>query len=445
MQERPTEQLAEFLLRLRYEDIPPDVIAQAKRCIQDHLGVVLVGSTLPWTQIVYRYVQRFARPGQSTVVNFGTQYLHMDTACANAVFAQGCELDEYGSGHTGAVVVPTALALAEATHCSGREFIASVVAGYDATGRIHKATEPSLLRRGFQPCGTLGPFGAAAVAGRAFGLSPMEMMHALGIAASHASGLTEYDQTGGEVKRLHAGLAARSGIESALLAREGLTGPPTAIEGKRGFCHAFSDTVDAGAITQDLGRQFAIMDVRFKFYPVVGGLQGPLFALQQLVEAEGVRGEDVQEVHYGVEETTLAHGGSIVEPTDCASAQFSLAFSTALRLIRGSNDLALYRDPACWEDETLLNMARRVHLRANPLTEVEIVMRNGRTHAATLAHPKGSRGNPCTDEDLEAKFRPLAASVMPTRRIDELLGVARNLENLDDAANLAALLVAPAG
>lgn len=91
------------------------------------------------------------------MVNTGLKYLHLDTAYLNAVFAQGCELDDYRSGHAGAVVIPAALALAEEIHCSGEDFITCVVAGYEVMGRIHRAVGTSLLRRGFQPCGTLCP------------------------------------------------------------------------------------------------------------------------------------------------------------------------------------------------------------------------------------------------------------------------------------------------
>ena len=90
------------------------------------------------------------------------------------------------------------------------------------------------------------------------------MLHAFGIAGSHSAGTMEYDQTGGEIKRVHAGIAARGGIQAAMLARLGLTGPPTIIEGKRGFCRVFADQYDMDVITRDLGTDFKIMRIWFK-------------------------------------------------------------------------------------------------------------------------------------------------------------------------------------
>jgi 2-methylcitrate dehydratase PrpD len=95
------------------------------------------------------------------------------------------------------------------------------------------------------------------------------MVNAFGIAGSHSAGSLEYDQSGGEVKRLHAGLAARGGIQSAMLAQYGLTGPETIIEGKRGFCHIFAEQSKPELIVKDLGQTFNIRNAWLKMYPAI--------------------------------------------------------------------------------------------------------------------------------------------------------------------------------
>ena len=125
--------------------------------------------------------------------------------------------------------------------------------------RLLLAVRPSSGKRGFHSHGIGAPFGAMATAARLLRLNEGQMLHAFGIAGMHSSGTMEYDQTGGEVKRVIAGVAARSGIQAAMLAQLGLTGPPTIIEGKRGFLKVFADQSQPEEITRDLGSDFKIM------------------------------------------------------------------------------------------------------------------------------------------------------------------------------------------
>src|SRR5678816_245856 len=114
-----------------------------------------------------------------------------------------------------------------------------------------------------------------------------------GIAGMHSSGTMEYDQTGGEVKRVIAGIAARGGIQSALLAQLGLTGPPTIIEGKRGFLKVFADVVEPDEITRDLSSEFKIMRIWFKLYPCVATVQGVIYTLTKLIDQHRFSADDV--------------------------------------------------------------------------------------------------------------------------------------------------------
>src|SRR4026207_1446273 len=122
-----TETLAAHTAKVRYEDLPRDAIQKAKDCILDQIGVELIGSTLEWNKIAYRYVAEMGGRGESTVVNYGNKVPTLDAAFVNATFGQGCELDDVGfaaGGHRGAATVPVALALAEKQHGSGKDFLA---------------------------------------------------------------------------------------------------------------------------------------------------------------------------------------------------------------------------------------------------------------------------------------------------------------------------------
>ena len=447
-----TEQLAIHTAKVRYEDIPPEAIEKAKDCILDQIGVELIGSTLEWNKIAYRYVAEMGGRGESTVVNYGKKVPTLDAAFVNATFGQGCELDDVGfaaGGHPGAATVPVALALAEKQGSSGKDFLAAVVVGWDVMYRLLLAVRPSAGKRGFHSHGIGAPFGAMATAARLLRLNDGQMLHAFGIAGMHSSGTMEYDQTGGEVKRVIAGIAARGGIQSAILAQFGLTGPPTIIEGKRGFLKVFADLVEPEEITRDLGREFKIMRIWFKLYPCVATVQGVIYTLHKLIDEHRFSADDVDEIRVGISETSLSHGGAIYEPHDTASAQFSLPFSLAIRLLKNDNDLSFYMDPKLWTDPKVLALARKVKSYADPNakkdqnynTTMEVKLINGKTFKRFEPYPPGSPFNMVSRDVLRTKFRKMASAVLTEECIEELIAAVDRLETYDDAAKLVPLLV----
>ena len=447
-----TEQLAIHTAKVRYEDIPPEAIEKAKDCILDQIGVELIGSTLEWNKIAYRYVADMGGRGESTVVHYGKKVPTLDAAFVNATFGQGCELDDVGfaaGGHPGAATVPVALAVGEKQHSSGKDFLAAVVVGWDVMYRLLAAVRPSSGKRGFHSHGIGAPFGAMATAARLLGLNDGQMLHAFGIAGMHSSGTMEYDHTGGEVKRVIAGIAARGGIQSALLAQLGLTGPPTIIEGKRGFLKVFADVVEPEGITRDLGREFKILRIWFKLYPCVATVQGVIYTLGKLIDEHRFTADDVEEIQVGISETSLSHGGAIYEPHDTATAQFSLPFSLAIRLLKNDNDLSFYMDPKLWTDPKVLALAKKVNSYADPNakkdqnynTTMEVRLTNGKTYKAFEPYPPGSPLNMVSRDVLRAKFRKMARAVLPDERIDKLIEAVDRLETCNDTAQLIPLLV----
>ena len=251
-----SRQLARFVSELKYEHLPPEVIARAKDLILDQVGIMMGVSTLPWSKIVYEYVREWGdEKRESTIAHYGYKTKAENAVFANSSFGHGFEIDDHylpGQSHPGCIVVPSALAMAEKESATGKDVILAVAAGYEVMGRINKAIVPSCILRGFHaPTSITGPFGAAAVAGKVLNFDPELMVHALSIAGSHAGGTIEYDQSGGSVKRMHAGMAAHGGLRSAFLAQKGLTGPPTILEGKHGFCQAFADKYNLQEITDN--------------------------------------------------------------------------------------------------------------------------------------------------------------------------------------------------
>ncbi len=303
--------LARWVIGLRYEDLSPEVVFHARRCMLDVLGVQIRGATLPWVQPVYRYVRSLGGPTEATITYHGDRISTPYAAYANSTFSYSCELQHHGSlrsAHTGVIVVPTVQALGEKLGSTGRDAITAMVAGYEVQGRLGLALFEHALRRHFHPQGVLGVFSAAATAGKLLGLDEEQLVHAFGIAGSHASTILEYDQAGGEVKRTHGAIALRNGMQSAFLAKEGFTGPPSVFEGRRGIFAAFGGgEPDPELVLSDLGHPYCITRCRFRIYPTVGGLHTTLDVLDRMAtehsfdyqEVEGIKLEDADVIVSG--------------------------------------------------------------------------------------------------------------------------------------------------
>ncbi len=445
--------LARFVSELKYEHLPSEVIAKTKDLILDQVGIMMGVATLPWSKAIYEYVRDWGvGKAESTIAHYGDRTKAENAAFANASFGHGFEIDDIysaGQSHPGCIVVPSALAMGEKEHASGRDVILAVVAGYEVMGRINKAIVPSCIMRGFHaPTSITGPFGAAAAAGKLLDFDPELMVHALSIAGSHGSGTIEYDQSGGSVKRMHAGMAAHGGLRSALIARKGLTGPPTILEGKHGFCQAFADEYDLQEITDNLGKDYrVVMGTSIKFYCSGAAMHAAFDAVHKLVADHVFAADDVAQVVMGTNRQAVTHLNA--KPTDITSAQFSAPFGLALTLIRGGNGFKDYCEENL-HDEKILNLAARISMEidkevdsefpATRAARVTVRLKNGKTHQQKIYYCKGSPQNPLTRADFEGKFRGLASIVARKDRVDEILRTVAALDEQSDVSALVALM-----
>jgi 2-methylcitrate dehydratase PrpD len=441
--------LGKWIVELNYEDLSPEVGRLAKQCILDHLGVQVRGATLPQVQPVRRLVEAMGGTAEATVGFYGWKTSVAYAAYVNGTFGHSCEFDDshFHCGHPGVCVIPAALALAERGHASGRELITAVVAGYQAQAASIGPIHGSTLALGWHGTKVGGVFGAAGAAASLLRLDIEQAAHALTIAASDASGTMEYDQSGGEVKRLHAGSASRSGVQAALLAQSGMTGPLTIFEGKRGIYRLFGDGSPPDVERFWTGH-FHILDTMFKLYPAVGTAHAALNALTQIMESEEFVPSDVTAINVGLVDWAIPHGAAITRPTDCISAQFSLAFSLALRLVKRSNDLRFYLDPGLWADAELLGQAEKVHPYpmviedgAHPLgAKVEVVLRDGRKFGYYQRAPRGLPECPASDAELKLKFHGLTEGLFSRHQAEQIVQKVDRLEALEDVSELAILL-----
>ena len=230
-----------------------------------------------------------------------------------------------------ASIVPAVLSVGYDRRASGRALIEAMIAGYETNICLARACAPDLRQRGFHPTSAVGPFGAAMATGKLRGLNATQYANALGIAASSSAGLFAFVNGGGDIKRLHAGHASREGMQAALLAEQGVEGPPNVIEARDGFMQAFAfGRIDkARPIALPPAAEYGITDCYIKPYACCRHIQPAVEATFGLLNDENIAFDDIKKVE--VETYKIAAEHAHVPWDDFASAQLSFPYPDGAR------------------------------------------------------------------------------------------------------------------
>lgn len=462
-----TETLAHFVHRLTFDAIPEPVRDYAKLCILDTLGIALAGHREPSSQAARRVATQSGGTPQATLLVAGTRVPVAQAALANGTAAFSHNFTDTTLScviHGGPVAVPAALAVGETVHASGADVLTAVVAGYEVMTRVGNAINAGTARmshhrKGYHPTATCGVFGAAALAAKLFGLSEAEIVQTLGVAGSLAGGLSESLIDGSDVWRAHGGIAAHHGILAALLAQAGLTGPVAVLEGRRGFCSAFTDGhYDAPALTQALGERWLILDAAFKLHNTAHVWALPLDALGILQRQHRFTAAEVEAITVTFPQNWTAimddpHGANAT-PTNYAQATNNVRYCVAVGLHEGKVYLEQF-DEAHLRNPAILDTARRVIPRPDAAlghifettdrapTHVAVRLTSGQEYTIQVDYPRGCQQNPATLEELQAKFTALAEPVLPSSQVRQLQERLLTLDTVPHVQDVMPLLCRP--
>jgi 2-methylcitrate dehydratase PrpD len=465
-----TAALVQFVGDVRHANLPDEVRHYARRHILDTVGVMIAGATGEVASRAEAVLAAVRPAGHVPVPGRARRADLIDAAFLGGTAAHGIELDDgftQGSVHPGCVVVPAALALACARRSNGQALMEAIVAGYETVIAIGRACHPDLRQRGFHPTAAVGVFGAAAAAGKLAALSPERLAHAFGLAASSAGGLFAFVNGGGDIKRLHAGHAAREGLQAALLAEQGIEGPPGVIEARDGFMQAFaraesghSKSARAGhspepgssarAVALPPEAPFGITHCYIKPYPCCRHIQPAVEALIGILEEENIAGEEVERVEVATYRIAAEHAATGWD--DFASAQLSFPYLIALALKFRGVKFEHFAD-AVRRDPALAAMARKLTVTAPPdvdrlyprLRPARVTVATARgSHTRQVEEARGSRLLPLDDAALKAKFLDLAGPVLGAARTNDLAARLWSLEAIDDVALLVESMAKPA-
>ncbi|HAA93177.1 MAG: hypothetical protein CMM48_00905 [Rhodospirillaceae bacterium] len=452
--EGATATLAHFVTNLDLDDVDEFTRGRARTHLFDTVGACVTGAVQQVTVACESAMSELLPGGEVPVPGQKGRYDVLTAAFLSGTAAHGLELDDGfrpAGAHPGVAIVPTVLSAGYHYGVDGKTLLKALIAGYEVMGRMGAAMHPRQRTRGFHNTAICGAFGAAAAVAVFKGHDTATLQNAFGLASAMASGINTH-RTGGDAKRMHPGLAARSGIMAANLAEKGYEGLDTALEDTYGFFASFAgndddapdwaelDILEAGGHVKS---DYVIGDCYIKPHACCRHLHPMLDALIDIVKSEDLAPGDVEKVDVGIYEVGVVHGE--IGWDNFTTSQMSIPFTAATGLHKRSVQLAHFT-PDARSDEAITSDCAKVHTYLDPEldamypekrpTRVAVTTKGGGSFERLVDEPLGSARNPVPDDAMIEKYMGLTSPVLGKARATEVLDQLRKIDEIDDVRGL---------
>lgn len=456
-----SETIAAFAADLRFDALPPAVVAKVKLHVLDLLGVALAAASMDFAAAVAGVVEGMGGPPESTLIGRHERRPAPWAALLNGTLAHGLDYDDTHAEsvvHVSAAAVPAALAAGEAANGDGRCFLTALAVGMEVSVRLGLVAPGAFHDRGFHPTGVCGAFGAALIAGKLAGLGSAQLADALGVAGSQAAGLMEFLTDGTSVKRVHPGWAAHSGLVAARLAAAGVSGPRGVFDGRFGLyrSHLGDGEWNLSALTSELGTRWNLLDISLKPYPCCHMNHAFIDCAAVLQTQLAVAPDAIEQVecfiHPREVPVVCEPAATKRVPQNDYDAKFSLPYAVASQFMRGHVAISDFSDSAIREP-AVLALARRVVYREDSTNEypryfpgwMRVRLRDGRVLEHREPINRGHAERPLPEDAVRDKFRHNAALAIPSAAAEALIAAAASIERHPDLSALTASLRTAAG
>ena len=452
-----SRRLSRFIVELKYQDLPPRVIDKAKALTIQALASALSGSqfTDPRRTIQMLKKEEGLTRGGSTILVDGARVTKAAAAFANSeLISAAGKLDSYRMLiHLSLTILPGALAVIEESGSTGKEFITALAAAYEIEERLSQDFVPAVAARGFHPGSVFGIFGATIAAGKLMNLNEDQMNSAIALCVNLAGGNLEGGMHGGRV--IHQNGAARNAMLAVLLAKDGVKGAETVLEGNAGFYHAYAGnnkgkltysfgrkTTNFEKITTGLGREWEMMNTLHRIYSTSGTNIGPIEITARLCTDNDIKPQEVERVEAVVHWLELYHPSPAFPGAERGferGAQYYIAYAIINRgypviekpdQLQGPNEIGILPEALA-----LMKKVRMIPSKTRTLfgPKITIFTRDGKSYTAN------SKGKEFMF-DLEETTRRLKelVPVLPItlEQFEDIITACRNLEKLPKADKL---------
>ncbi len=411
------ERITDQALALDVNAIPPAVRTRIEELLIDVIGLCVAARNTDYVKAVIAGVDS---GGPATAIGHKATYAPETAAMINGCAAHGEDFDdtfEGGPVHSSAVIMPAVLAACERFGCDGKAAFKGMVVGIETLCRASMVIPKAIHKSGFHPTAVLGAMAATLAVSVTMGLNRKQTVDALGIAGSMASGIIEYLAEGAWTKRLHAGWAAKIGIQAARFGQQGFLGPRTVFEGTHGFYYAFARNAsgDYKVLTEDFGKKWYTDVITFKPY-ATGTMNQPYVDCALRLSKRGIKAEEVVSV---LCETAEGYVHRLWDPLPSKhrpandyAAKFSAPFNIAVAFITGGAGLAAFTEKTV-RDERILALSSKVQYVVDPNNpypkaytgHVRMTLKDGSVVEERQGHIRGGAQEPLTRVEIEDKCR----------------------------------------
>jgi 2-methylcitrate dehydratase PrpD len=435
-----TKVFGDFLARFRFEDLPERAVHEARRGLIDWLGCALAGSGHPTIDKLLAVFSTISGKPQAMVLGRRRKLGLLEAPLANGQMGHMLDYDDTHMGgvvlHTSGPVLAALLPLIELGGVSGRDLICAYAAGFEAGVRVGQSA-PGHHAGGWHLTGTLGSIAAGAAAGRLLRLDSLRMTHALGIAATQASGMQQ--NRGTMCKSFHAGKAASNGLLAALLAEQGFDSTDEMIEGKRGFCRIYSDRAAPELVLEELGTRWEIARNGHKPYACGVVLHPALDAMIALRGTQVRTPAEIERVELAVHPLAVRITG-LADPETGLQSKFSIYHAAAAAYLDGCAGIAQFTDGrAAMADVVALRgkiAARIDETLDKDQAAATLLTTAGERIESRIEHASGTVANPMSDRAIEDKFMANAVPVIGEERARQVTAAAWALDALADVRDV---------
>ena len=478
MSDHPTESkrllshtIAEWAWALKYEHLSPAAIQAAKLFWFDSIGCALGGSQQDDAKILLKHYRTMSGGnGKATAFVSGFKTNPVDAAFLNGHMIRAMDYNDiYWKADPchPSDLIAAPLALCESEGLSGKDLILATIIAYEIEMRLCEIGRPGVREYGWHHA-TLSAFAAPVAAGRVLNLAPEQMVSAIGISAART--FCPGAVTAGKLTNMKNTVdpwAGRMGAESALLARDGFSGPEHIIDGKEGLFAVFKHvqykgqpaTFDGEALVKDLPNSreshYRILDCGMKSFPIEALSHSPLTAMMKTVKEHNIKADDVKEIKVEV----IARAADILgdphkyRPDSKETADHSLPYCMAVGLADGMVTPLQFREERVL-DKSLIPIMDKVKVVANQEFEalfpkfqpsrVTITTNSGASRSTRVDVPKGDPRDPMTEEEIAVKFTALGGDVIGKEQCKKLQTFIMSIETAGNLGGLFELTTAHA-
>lgn len=446
--------IADVIAGIEYDDLPADVVEITRKDILDTIGVIVAASGLaPEPRAAIRLMMESGGRKESSIIGHGNRVPCHAAAFANGAMCHSLDYDDLAHpiGHIAITTIPAALAVCQRIgKVNGKQLITAVALGNEVLLRLGRAVRNSAAMTQWFVTPVNGVFSASAAVGKLLGLSSAQLANAFGIALCQASGCKEMG-VGGIVRAMYGAFPARTGVVSALLAADGVTGPERSLEGDSGLFQVyFRGQYDRASLVEGVGKDFVSPRlIGFKPWCACGHTHAYIDSVLGLVKQHGIALQRIDRVTAHVDDylRRMLCEPAIEKRQPQASivAKFSIPFTIAIALASGWVRLADFT-PEAIRDSEVLKLAQKVVIEVDSdIGRVDIRTNDGKVYSSQTEYPLGFPQKPLTTEQIEAKFTECmqySARPLKPQAAAEVLGLIRRLDEVKDVSRIVKL-VAP--